>query len=613
MSGITYLVLAHVLMRKSIVAISLFSCVLCACIHHAAAQALEPPAWAGGAVWYLIMPDRFYNADTGNDPTAADVLLDAEQPWEVSPWGANWYRRSLSETMVHDSFYPAALLRHYGGDIEGIRVKLDYLQSLGVTGIILTPTFESRSSHKFDYASLHHMDRRFGPKLAADTVLLNLEKPEDANTWVFTAADRAFIQLITEIRRRGMRVLLMAQFAHCGADFWAFRDVLKHQERSVFGSWFSITGWDKPETPFHSEFAYQKMWGIDAFPRFRQDTLGLVAGPRNYVFEATRRWMDPDGDGDPSDGIDGWCIDLTSELPTVFWQQWADLCRSINPDVLLVNLESGEASSAAPFDLDMPRSFGEAVSGFVLTGSLTSTMFDAALTDLRRRTTLNGSDALLNLIGSHETDRLASMCANPSLGYDRRNSPLFNPEYVLRKPTAEEREIQKVLLLLQFTLPGAPVIYYGDEAGMWGGDDPDNRKPMLWPDIEYEAEMSFEINGDDRKYPVHFDSSMYHYYRALISLREQFFALRSGNMESLLIDDVASLYAFTRSGGAEKVFVAVNAGNQPQSCTLSHLGLPEGIALHDPLLNQSFYVFRNSVAFVLPPRSATLLVPRYQQ
>jgi len=575
-----------------------------------AAQVQEAPSWARGMVWYLIMPDRFENADTENDATTSDLFGDETVSWSISSWTDNWYKRSVEEVTMHDSFYPAALLRQYGGDFEGIRRRLDYLDSLGVTGIILTPVFKARSSHKFDFGSLHHMDPRFGPVSATDTTYIQREIPHDPMSWYFTSADREFMRLLAEIKRRGMRVLLTTQFVHCGVDFWAFRDLLEKQEKSAYASWFTVYAWDKPETPFHSEFSYEKMWNIDAFPRFRQDTLGLVQGPREYVFAATRRWMDPDGDGDPSDGIDGWCVDLTSELPVEFWKQWAEHCRSINPEVLLVNLGKGNGLSAAPFDIDMPSRFGSHLHDFVLGGRVTSTEFDASMMRLRSRTTLSGSDTQFNLIDSHETDRIASMCVNVGLPYDQRNTVLENASYLIRKPTEHERELQRMILLLQFTLPGAPVIYYGNEAGMWGADDPDNRKPMLWPGIKHEPEVTYEVNGDPTAYPVVFDSSLFEYYRTLIQLRKRHFSLKTGDVQTLLLDDVHSLYAFMRSSGSEKIFIVVNAGEETQVCTLTWLGLPDGVMLVDPIHDVSFHVHRDSVTLVLPPRKATILVPK---
>ncbi|MDX9758958.1 MAG: alpha-amylase family glycosyl hydrolase [Bacteroidota bacterium] len=573
------------------------------------AQQADPPAWARGMTWYLLLPDRFANGDSTNDPTAAYVFDDARIPWKVSSWTANWYERTVEERMLHPSFYPAALLRHFGGDLDGIISRLDYLQDLGVHGIILTPMFEARSAHKFDVSSLHHIDQHFGPVTPLDTAFVNREIPENPLSWYMTSADRRFADLIAEVHRRGMKVLMMAQFAHVGAHFWAFRDVLEKQEASPYGGWFSVKQWDRPETPYDSEFRYERMWDVDAFPRLRQDTLGLVSGPREYVFAATRRWMDPNGDGNPADGIDGWCIDLTHELPDVFWQQWASHCRGINPDVLLVNMGSGRGKTTAPFNVDQPREYGRSLHEFFLHRGVTSTTFDSRMLEQRSRTTLQGSDALLNLLGSHETDRVTSMCVNDTLHFDRDNSLGSNPEYLVRPPDEDEQALRRMLLLLHFTLPGAPVLYYGDEAGMRGADDPDNRKSMLWPDLAFDDENTFDLNGDPTAYPRQFDSSLFAYVRALIQLRERHTSLRVGAMQTMLLDDYSSLYAFMRSAGAEKVFVVVNASDNAQPCVLPYLGLPEGSRLSDPFLGISFYTRRDAVSFVIPPRTATILIP----
>ncbi len=596
-------------MRSHIVSMILFTAAIGMLAPAVMAQQGDPPEWARGLIWYLVMPDRYWNGNTDNDPDAQWVFGDENVPWEVSQWTSNWYASTVEERMLQERFYPGAFLRQYGGDFAGLMERLDYLSDLGVEGLILTPIFEAGSAHKFDMRSLHHADRHFGPLLTVDTTFLNREKPEDSRTWYMTSADRAFAELVEEIHRRGMRVLLMAQFAHVSAHFWAFENLLERQENSQFGSWFTVRQWDKPETPYDSEFDYERMWGIDAFPKLRQDTLGLVKGPRDYVFASTARWMDPNGDGDLSDGVDGWCIDLGQELPLPFWEAWAAHCRSINPKALLVNLGDGWGKSAAPFDLDRPREIGRSIHEFLLSRRFTSTAFDAQMMKQRSRTTLSGSDMLFTMPGFHETDRIASMCVNDTLPYDLRNSLAVNPQYDVGPPDATAEDLRSMLLLLQFTLPGAPVLYYGDEAGMWGGDDPDNRKPMLWPELEYEGESVFEVTGDDAVHPVVFDSALHSYYKELIALRGKYTALRSGTMQTLLLDDVAGLYAFVRAAGAEKVYVAVNAGDKPQQCVLSYLGLPEGIRLHDPFHDISFYTRRDAVSFVLPPRSATLLVP----
>ncbi|MBE0642529.1 MAG: alpha-amylase [Bacteroidetes bacterium] len=589
--------------------ISITILLLCALAWPAAAQHLDAPGWARGMIWYLVMPDRFSNGDTLNDPQAEYIFDEARLPWKVSRWTDNWYQRTLEEKMLHESFYPAALLRQYGGDIDGLLAKLDYLQDMGVEGLILTPMFEARSSHKFDVSSFHHIDRYFGPLAPVDTTFLSREVPHDPLTWYMTSADRRFVDLVAEAHRRGMRVLMMAQFAHVGVHFWAFRDLLKKQEQSAYAGWFGVQQWDRPETPYDSEFRYEKMWGIDAFPKLRQDTLGLVPGPRDYILAATKRWMDPNGDGNPSDGIDGWCLDLTHELPEVFWTNWTAACRGLNPNALLVNLGSGWGNTATPFDIDQPRQFGRAISDFLLSRLSTSTVFDSRMMHQRSRTTLQGSDVLWNMIDCHETDRIASMCVNDTLPYDHANALRVNPAYQVRPPDESERDLQRLLILLQFTLPGSPVIYYGDEAGMWGGDDPDNRKPMLWPEMNYAHEIAFEVNGDPTGYPNRFDSSLFTYYKELIHLRNTWTALRSGATQTLLLDDFSSLFAFVRSAGMEKVFVVVNASDNAQPCVLPYLGLPEGSRLDDPFLGTSFYTRRDAVSFVIPARTATILFP----
>ena len=574
-----------------------------------AQQATPPPDWARGVQWYLLLPDRFRNGDPENDPTAADVFGDAKAPWRVSEWTANWYAQTVEERMLHEDFYSSALLRQYGGDFDGLLSRLDYLDALGVEGIILTPVFEALSSHKFDVSSLHHADRHFGPFTPLDTTFLNREQPEDPRTWYMTSADRRFAELVSAIHERGMRVLIMAQFAHVSVHFWAFEDLLRRQETSPYGSWFTVQAWDQPETPYDSEFRYDKMWGIDAFPRFRQDTLGLVPGPKEYVLASTRRWMDPNGDGNFDDGVDGWCIELADELPVSFWEDWTRHCRAINPDVLLVNLGEGWGRTAAPFDMDRSQGLSRALSAYFLSRTLTPTALDAMLMQQRSRTTLAGSDMLLTMIGSHETDRVASMCVNDTLAFDTDNSPRSNGAYLARPPDEEERRLQRMLLLLQYTLPGAPVLYYGEEAGMWGGDDPDNRKPMLWQDMAFSDERSFAVTGDPARYAVAFDTAMHAYYRKLIDLRQHSVALRTGTMQTLQLDDVSGLYVFMRAAGAEKIFVAVNAGDNSRQCVLTHLGLPEGVRLTDPVNGVAFYTRRDQVSFVLPPRTVTLLIP----
>jgi cyclomaltodextrinase / maltogenic alpha-amylase / neopullulanase len=568
------------------------------------------PEWARGIVWYRIIPDRFYNADSANDPRQTDIFPDKRYPWELSKWTANWYDLTISERLFNASFYPNALLRHYGGDIEGVKRKLDYLQTLGVNAVIMTPPFEANSAHKYDIVSFHHIDHHFGPYTPSDTSAINREAPENPRSWCTTSADRAFFDLLAEMHRRGMKLIIDVQFAHAGVNFWAFKDLLQKQETSAFGGWFTVDEWDLPETPFKSEFRYKSMWGIQAFPEFRKDTLGLAPGLKDYVFASVKRWMDPDGDGNPADGVDGWRIELAGELGRRFWFEFMSYVNKINPNALILGGRVDDRPVGTPFDLEDNDLFPRQVSQFFLNGSITPTQIDDALGSARSESDFASVDAHINRIDNHETDRIASMCVNPSLPYDERATPQKEPGYLIRKPNERERGLQRLLILFQFTVPGSPAIYYGDEAGMWGGDDPDCRKPMTWPDMHFKPECSFLVNGDTASFQVGFDSTIFRLYKQLIDLRHQHLALRQGSLKTLVLDDMRMVYAYERHSGADRVFIVFNAGDTTAECRLLSSDLTPGVRLEAPLERLSFFYEKDGLDLILPPRSGTILIPR---
>ncbi len=574
------------------------------------AQKPAIPEWTRGAIWYQILIDRFCNGDQANDPDGKGVLGDSLYQWRVSPWTGNWYDLSIQEKLYNKDFYPNAFLRQYGGDYAGILKRVGYLKNLGVGALMLSPVFSATSSHKYDVNSLHHTCKHFGRKNGVDTTYMNREVPDDPKTWYFTGADRDFLDMVKALHDSGLKVVIDAQLVHTSPTFWAFDDLVRNQEKSRFAAWFGVKQWDKAETPFESEFSYDALWDVKAFPRFKTDTLGLVQGPRDYVFAATKRWMDPDGDGNPSDGIDGWRIVLTHWLPERFWVQWTALVKSINPNAVII-AEWSDPAKPAPgcFDIVYTKNFARAVDGTLVTHDLYPTQFDELLTATLKAA--KDPDAGILIVGDMETDRLASQCANPQVPFEFNNTPQRNPYYVMRKPTPAERRLQRQALMLQFCVPGAPLIYYGDEAGMWGGDDPDNRKPMLWFDSTYSSECTFSVNGDDTRYPRLFDSTVYSFYRKLIALREKHISLQYGAMNTIIIDDVKRMYAFRRESGADKVWILVNAGDTAQECNIPLRELPNGTRLVDVFADVDFYVLKNRLACVLPPRTVSVLVPAW--
>ncbi|RMF60411.1 MAG: alpha-amylase, partial [Calditrichaeota bacterium] len=299
--------------------------------------------WAQGAVWYQIFPERFRNGWTGNDPIKERVVGDRAWEWHVHPWTADWYKMQDWEKARSDRFYDVVFYRRFGGDLVGVVQKLDYLKELGIDAIYFNPIFEAPSLHKYDATTYHHVDNNFGYNREGDWQAIQAEK-DDPSTWSFTSADSVFLDLIVQAHKRNIKIVIDGVFNHCGDTFWAFRDVVEKQQKSRYRSWFDVTRWDDPATPDTNEFDYKSWWGFKAHPEFREDENGLVEPVKRYIFNITKRWMDPNGDGDPSDGIDGWRLDVIQDVAPAFWEEWYRLVKSINPDAITI----GEIWDKAP-------------------------------------------------------------------------------------------------------------------------------------------------------------------------------------------------------------------------------------------------------------------------
>ena len=242
---------------------------------------MTAPDWFQRAVWYQIFPERFRNGDPSNDPTVASLAgtWPYQQPdgWKISPWTSDWYQPQPWELRHNQGdFYVNAQLRRYGGDLQGIIDKLDYLDALGVNALYLNPVFESPSLHKYGAASYHHIDRHFGPDPVGDARIQASEDPADTENWQWTAADRLFLELINQCHRRGMRIIIDGVFNHVGIPFWALQKAKADGPKSPYAQWFRINAWPDPEVP-GSTFDYEGWVGIKDLPVFRQDAHGPVA------------------------------------------------------------------------------------------------------------------------------------------------------------------------------------------------------------------------------------------------------------------------------------------------------------------------------------------------
>ncbi len=545
------------------------------------------PNWARDAVFYQIFPERFRNGDPANDPTWASIEMNERAPesWAITPWTGDWYARADWEKTMGDSFYDSVFHRRYGGDLQGVIDKLDYLKDLGINALYFNPVFYARSLHKYDGSSFHHIDPYFGPDPEGDLALIEGENALDPASWVWTAADNLFLTLLEEAHNRDIRVVIDGVFNHTGRDFFAFKDLRENQQASPYAKWYIVNQWDDPATP-EDEFDHEGWWGYKPLPLFAdtEDGSDLHAGPKQYVMDATARWMDPDGDGNPADGIDGWRLDVASEVPVAFWADWNAHVRELNPNAYTVTEIWEDAASFVDkggFSATMNyHGFAVPVKGFLIDGTLAPSAFDALLQDRRTPYAEDMRHQLQNMIDSHDTDRLASMIVNAGVfdeyvapewfDYDRgpRVSLRENDRYQVRAPNARERQVQRLVALFQMTYVGAPMVYYGTEAGMWGADDPDDRMPMVWPDLTYDPQTADPLGRPRTPDPVAFDSALFSYYQRVITLRRDHAALRRGTFETVATVDENHTFAFRRTLDAESLVVVLNRGEEAHQLSL---------------------------------------------
>ena len=544
----------------------------------------QAPAWAHDAIWYQIFPERFCNGDPKNDPVRASLEppILAGKDWRISPWTADWYARDDWEKALGPNFYKHGVFeRRYGGDLQGVLDKLDYLKGLGVNALYFNPLFYARSMHKYDGNSYHHIDPYFGPDPAGDLVIINRESSDPA-TWQWTAGDKLFLKVVKEAHARGMKVILDGVFNHTGRDFFAFKDLKEKQQTSLYKDWYVVNSFDDPAT-VRNEFDYKSWWGFKSLPVFASANGGhdIAAGPKKYIFDATRRWMDPDGKGDTSNGVDGWRLDAADERPVEFWADWNQYVRKINPQAFTsaevwtdpkpMIVEGGFSATMNYYAFAMP------VKGWLVDNHLTPTRVSHLLN--ARRSALPAADAYVmqNLMDSHDTDRLASMIVNgeriqykdpDQIDYNANADLREAPGYLITKPNERDLSIQRLVVLMQMTYVGAPMIYYGDEAGMWGAHDPDDRQPMVWDDMRFAPQKIDPRNSaGEPPQTVEFNRDLFAYYRDAIALRRAHAALCQGDYNVLDTDDQADTLAFSRQTAAEGLVVVINRSDSPQTVT----------------------------------------------
>lgn len=564
------------------------------------------PNWAKGIVWYQIFPERFDNGDISNDPTSERVFSDSKNKidnWEVTSWTSNWFAQ---DEWMKESKRTDVYLRRYGGDIQGIINRLDYLKELGVGAIYLNPVFDAVSLHKYDGSTFHHIDINFGPNPNEDEKIISSEIPHDSATWEWSSADKLFLQLIKEVHKRNMKIIIDGVFNHTGRNFWAFKDIVEKGENSLYKNWYRINSFDDPSTE-KNEFDYKGWWNIASLPEINRTENDLHPEPKKYIFEITKRWMDPNGDGNTDDGIDGWRLDVAREVPIGFWNDWSNLVKSINKEAVIIGelweLSPDFVGANKPFDGLMNYNFAFAVNDFFIADKNKIKRSDL-IANLKKITNTYPEDnlhALQNLVDSHDTERISSIIKNPDRNYDRDGSS-GNEKYDPSKPGSNEYQKQKLIAAFQMTYLGAPMIYYGDEVGMWGADDPHCRKPMVWDDKIYDDEMIDENSGFKKgfgSYKVFQNKDLLSTYKKLIAIRNSSKALQFGSVEFLTEIISEKLFGFTREFENEKIYVIFNLSDKEEL-----LEIPSNSYMD---LYNNFEIKPNNRSLILVPNSFVIL------
>jgi cyclomaltodextrinase / maltogenic alpha-amylase / neopullulanase len=445
---------------------------------------MKIPAWSQGAVIYQIFPDRFANGDASNDPPDTDR------------WGTPPHSR-----------------RFQGGDLVGVTQHLDYLSDLGVDLIYLNPIFTSPSNHRYDTIDYTQVDPNLG-------------------------GNEALIELVKSAHDRRIRVIIDASFNHCHPGFFAFQDLINKGPESPYRDWFvihdwpvrikarkSIKGWQREWLPVWAkesglaiehvrdrglavEPTYESWYGVATMPRIN------LANPeaRRYLLEVAAEWP-------RMTGIDGWRMDVARYVDSDFWVDFRKAVKDPFPESYLIGEFMGNAGAwlqGDRFDATMNYTFREICLRFLARDEIGA---EEAADDLARLWAQYGWPVTLanqNLIGSHDTPRFLSLAGGE--------------EWRLR-----------LAIVLSFTFPGAPGIYYGDEVGLLGGQDPGSRNAFPWDPDPTTHELHRTIKD-------------------LASLRRNHPSLVKGEWRPALAK--GGMLAFHRRLGRDRVMVVINRGKR---------------------------------------------------
>ena len=498
------------------------------------------PSWFGRGVTYQIFPDRFCRL-TAPSPYGMVGHRTVHENWDDAP---DFLPNARGEVTNSDFF---------GGSLAGITEKLDYLQSLGVTTLYLCPIFESASNHRYDTADYLHIDPMLG-------------------------AEEDFRTLCTAAKDRGMHVMLDGVFNHTGSVSRYFNTDGYYPELgaaqspdSPYAPWYSFHPWP---------WDYDAWWGIKTLPAVNETNEDY----RRYIItgedSVVRHWLRA--------GADAWRLDVADELPDDFIAEIRRVMLEEKPDSFLLGEVWEDASNKIAYSQRRRYFLGQELCGvmnypfrtaaiaYLLGGDASA--FRDVMEDLRENYPPAAYTSGLNILGTHDTPRILTV-----LGTDRVPESKTDRAAYRLSPEELARGMARLSLgaMLLFTFPGSPTVFYGDEAGMQGFEDPLNRGTYPW--------------GKENE-------TLRSLYRTLGQLRASRLSLQEGSLEYLTAQ--GGLLVFSRTLGDEITLTVLNAGGQPAELTLPW---PNSSA-RDAVSSQHFLADGGHLHVLLPPCSGMVLI-----
>lgn len=571
--------------------------------HFRVAPGFHTPDWAKGAVMYQIYVDRFCNGDPSNDVVDYEYIYIGAPVSHVADW--NKYPNQM------DVGY------FYGGDLQGVWDKLDYLQNLGVDVIYFNPIFVSPSNHKYDCQDYDHIDPHYGVIVKDDGETL---KPGTADNKAATkymvrstdqsnldASDEFFARFVAEVHRRGMKVILDGVFNHCGSfNKWLDGELLYEMSGK-----YEPGAYASEDSPYHTFFkfyeggqwpnngSYDGWWGHSTLPKLNyEDSPKLY----EYILDIARKWVSPPY------SADGWRLDVaadlghSSEYNHKFWRDFRSAVKEANPDAIVLAEHYGDPSAwlqGDQWDTVMNYdAFMEPVTWF-LTGmekhsdESNPSLFGDGESFFRSmnyhmsRMMTNSILVAMNELSNHDHSRFLTR-TNRVVGRIGTKGPEAASEGI-------QYGVFREAVLIQMTWPGAPTIYYGDEAGVCGWTDPDNRRTYPWGNENLE---------------------LIEFHKYMIGLHHKLPALRRGSLKQLLAG--RQLIAYGRFFGDSVCAIVVNNRAQEREVLVPvwQLGLTDGEIMTRHMMTYEtgynvgkldYTVQDGEVAMTMPPLSAVLL------